>query len=298
MTNVRTARALIALTLLGGLPSNAAAQQEACPRKYEVAQFRAFLDAVDDQYLNLEFRRARLLLEAGQPNIPCILSVVPTEDIARYAIRRAYALELELDENEAERWASLAFSLDPNLEWPAYIPPDHAARSLLDDVPPPESVGLEGRGLAVPGGGGAFLDGRWLGEPRAEQGVPHLLQIGDSTGEIVFSSWQDGTSFPEQWLGPVPGIPLEPPRWTGGEGATSKAKGARPWTDGRLHRLESSAGFALAAGTLYATAVLARAAYDDRPTSGLFYTTNGATIASGAAGGTSLVLLGVALFGK
>jgi hypothetical protein len=288
-----TACALFVGALLLAPPASA---QERCPRSYELVQFRAFLDAVDEEYLNLEFNKAAMLLDAGQPNVPCILQVVPTRDIARYAIRRAYALELDLDENEAQRWAALAFALDPEIDWPTYVPPDHAARKMLDGYPPPQTIELEGQGFAIPQGGGVFLDGRWLAEPRAEQGVPHLLQVGDAAGELVQSEWIDGTSFPEELLGRPTSVALEVPRWYGADGRIKKA--ARPWSDRRLHRLESSAGFAIASGTLFASAVLARAAYDDRPTDGLFYTVNGATIGSGAAGGTSLVLLGVALLGK
>lgn len=278
------------------LAPTAAAQAPACPRTYELGQFRAFLDTVDEEYLNLKFDRAATLLDAGQPSIPCILQIVPTRDIARYAIRRAYALELDLDENEAQRWAALAFALDPEIEWPSYVPPDHAARKMLDGRPPPESIALEGQGLQIPAGGGAFLDGRWLAEPRAEQGVPHLLQVGDAAGELVRSTWIDGTSFPEELLGRPPAVPLEVPRWYGADGRIKKS--VRPWNERRLNRLESSVGFAIAGAALYASSFLARSAYDDRPTDGLFYTVNGSIIASGAAGGTALVLGGVALLGK
>lgn len=289
---------LVLFAALGGtaLAPRAMAQSTSCPRSYELSQFHEYIKAVDGMYLDLDFRKARLLLEAGQPNIPCILQIVPAIDVAAYAIRRAYALELDLDENEAERWASLAFALDPEIEWPAYIPPDHAARRMLDDVPPAETITLDDKGFVVPLGGGVFVDGRWLAEPRAEQGLPHLLQVGDGTGQLVFSGWIDGVSFPEDFVGPPLAAPLELPKWYSSDGRIRKT--ARPWSDRRLHRLESSAGFAVVGGTLFTTALLARAAYDDRPTDGLFVTVNGATVASGAAGGTSLILFGAALFGK
>lgn len=267
-----------------------------CPQKYELWQFQKYLDAVDEQYLSLEFRKARMLLEAGQPNMPCIVQVVPTDKVAAYAIRRAYGLALDLDENEAERWALLAFALDPDIDWPSYIPPDHAARAMLEDAAPSDKVRIEHKGLAAPEGGGVFLDGRFLQEPVAEAGLPHLLQIGDGTGQIVFSTWQDGASFPDAFLGPEPEeLPLLP-AWYGEDGKIKRT--ARPWTERRLGRLESAAGFAIASGTLYATAALARSAYQDRPTNGLFYTIDGSIVASGAAGATSLALLGAALFGK
>lgn len=274
---------------------DAHAQEPVCP-ELQVSQFEAFLEAVDEEYLNLEFRRARMLLDAAEPRLPCVVEIVPTADIARYAIRRAYSLALEIDEIEAQRWASLAWALDPEVTWPTYIPPDHAARTLLSEAEPVLPVPIEGHGFVIPFGGGVFLDGRFLPAPVAEPGLPHLVQVGDGEGQIVFSAWQDGTSFPENLLGPpIDPLPTLPP-WFNAEGKVKRA--ARPWTDTRRHRMESAAGFAVAGGTLFASALVAQAAYQDRPVDGLFYTVNGATIASGAAGATAVVLLGAALFGK
>lgn len=280
-------------TVLVSTPAQA--QQLQCPQHYALVQFHEFLDAVDHEYTSLQFARARTLLELGQPNVPCIDQVVPSADLARYAIRRAYALALDLDENEAQRWATAAFAIDPTVQWPAYVPAEHSARRMLDDLEPVLPVTLD-QGLVIPFGGGVFLDGRFLVEPVAEPAVPHLLQVGDGTGQIVRSGWQDGATFPEDLLGPKLPLPPELPKWYGADGKIRKT--ARPWTDTRMHRLESSAGFAIVGGTLFASAFLARSAYEERPTDGLYYTVDGAVIASGAASGTALVLLGAALFGK
>jgi len=105
--------------------------------------------------------------------------------------------------------------------------------------------------------------------------------------------------FPPDLLGPpLTEIPEEPRWFTHPNARIRPPKEPRPWTQSRLNRLESASGFALAGGTMFATAWVARMAYDRRATDGLFYTVNGATIASGAAGGTAVVLFGAALFGK
>lgn len=273
----------------------AEARDPNCPELY-VWQFRALMDAVDEEYTNNEFQRAQKLLAAADPRVPCVIQIVPTADLAQFAIRRAYGLALDLDENEALRWAQLAITLDPKIQWPSYVPEEHSARALLQEVQPLEPLTLESQGLVVPQAGGAFIDGRFLEVPRAEPGVPHLLQVGDGTGKLVFSDWIDGATFPEDYLGPVREQPLTLPRWYSPDGKIKRVP--KPWTPARLHRLESSAGFAVAAGALYTTALLARSAYNERPTDGLFYTTNGATVASGAAGSVAVVLFGAALFGK
>jgi hypothetical protein len=274
---------------------SAQAKDPSCPELY-VWQFKALIAAVDEEYTNLEFRRAQMLLDAAGPRVPCVVQIVPTDDLAEFALRRAYAFALDLDENEAQRWAQLAFSLKPGLDWPVYVPPDHAARSLLEGMEALAPLTIEGAGLVVPQAGGAFVDGRFVEVPKAEPGVPHLLQVGDGAGTLVFSDWIDGATFPDELLGPVPETPLTLPRWYSPDGKIKRAP--RPWTPARLHRLESSAGFALAAGALYGTALLARSAYTERATDGLLYTTNGAVIASGASGSAAVVLFGAALFGK
>lgn len=291
-------RLLLGLSMtapLGLLASDRAfARDPSCPELY-TWQLQGLLDAVDEEYTNLEFQRAQMLLEAAEPRVPCIVQIVPTKDLARFAIRRSYSLALDLDENEAQRWAQLAFALDPHVRWPDYVPEEHSARALLEGLETLKPLEIEGKGLALPAGGGAFLDGRFLDTPHAEPGIPHLLQVGDGAGELVFSDWIDGATFPPTYIGAPLAEPLKLPRWYTSDGRIKKV---RPWTESRSRRLESSLGFAVASGAMYTTALLARAAYDERPTDGLFYTTNGATVVSGAAGTAAVVLLGAALLGK
>ncbi|MEZ4241176.1 MAG: putative metal-binding motif-containing protein [Myxococcota bacterium] len=213
---------------LGATP--AVAQEDDCKKTYELWQFRAFLDQVDAEYRNVAFDNAWRLLEAGQQNIACVIQVVPTADLARFALQRAYGLELDLDDNEAKRWASLARTLDPGIEWPDYVPETHMARTLFDQIEDVDPIDLENKGLEVPPRGGAFLDGRWIDRPTAEPGLPHLFQVGDATGVLTVSEWIDGTAFPEDVLGPPPRVPLQVPRWYSPDGRIKKA--GRAWKRG------------------------------------------------------------------
>jgi hypothetical protein len=274
------------------------ARAPTCPELY-VPQFERFLEEVDAEFRNQQYDHAKILLDAGYPRIPCIVQVVPTKDLAQFAIRRAYAYALDLDENETQRWASLARALEPSIAWPDYVPAEHAVRKVLDEVEPAVAVTPEGQGLLVPERGGIFLDGRFVTTPTAEPELPHLLQIGDAMGRLTYSDWQDGTMYPKQFVGPpLTEIP-DVPRWfTHPNARIRPPREPHPWTQSRQNRLESASGFALAGGALFGTAWIARLAYDQRATDGLFYIVDGATVASGAAGGTAVVLLGAALFGK
>src|SRR5262245_40247067 len=144
-----------ALLALLGL---AHARDPSCP-DLNVAQFEALIEQVDMAYVNREMRTAGALLAAAEPRGPCILETVPTADVAAFALRRSYALALELDPSEAKRWARLAKALDPSLPWPAYIPSDHEIRDLIAEEDPVARVPVRAKGLATPPGGGVFLDG-------------------------------------------------------------------------------------------------------------------------------------------
>lgn len=282
---------MLALSALQAL-----ARDPSCP-DLTVAQFQALIDQVDEAYLGFEVKKAGALLAAAEPRVPCIVEVVPTADVARFAIRRSYSVALELDMSEAQRWLALARSLDPEIPWPGYIPGDHEVRDLT--APIAEPLPLRGKGLVVPPGGGVFLDGRFLERPEAEPGVPHLLQVGDGGGAFVLALWQDGTAFPEEVLGPPLASDPTLPAWYGKPlGTVKPVRTPRPWTESRLRRLEASAGLLAAGGALYGSALVARTAYEQRPTDGLFYAVDGATLLSGAAGGAAVVFFGAALFGK
>lgn len=282
------------LALLGPFAAPAFARDPDCPELH-ATDFTALSDNVDQLYVEQQVASARRTLLAAEKRLPCVLEVVKKDDVARFALRYAYALG---GDPEAERWVALALALDPSLPWPAYIPNGHQVRDLVPDAPP-APVDLPEKGFAVEAGGGVFLDGRFLPTPRAEPGVPHLLQVGDARGSLE-STWMDGTAFPEELLGPA-GPPMSLPPWYSADGAPVKVKIRKerePWSEARLANLERAFGFAAAGGALFGTALAARSAYDARATDGLFLVTDGSTVAAGTAGTASLVFLGAALFGR
>ncbi len=274
---------VLALLLWGGAP--ALARPLDCPELYN-DQLAATLDEVDAAVEAADLQRARATLAASHPRIPCLIELV-----VRYAVQRAYGEALVIEIEEATRWARLAQALDPEFEWPTYIPAEHEARRLLDGLEPPEVTLLRGKGLRPDPGGGIFLDGRYLVRPEAESGIPHFLQVGDATGEIWLAQWQDGVVFPEDVLGPPAAIGDLPPKWYGK--APGSYVGPRPVRDARLL---TSLGFAAAAGTLFGSSWIARTAYLEHPTDGLRTAVNGTSVASAAAGGAAVGYFGVALF--
>lgn len=278
---------------MGPLVADAFARDPDCPELH-ATDLAALSDSVDQMYVENQVASARRALAFAERKLPCMLDVVKKEDVARFAIRYAYSLE---GDPEAERWVALARALDPELPWPAYVPSGHSIRAVGSEAPPSLSA-LEGKGFQVPTGGGVFLDGRFLDAPKAEPGVPHLLQVGDGGGNVE-SSWMDGTAFPEDLLGPPLDAPLSPPAWYAADGSRVKVrKPKEAWSEPRKANLERGAGFALVGGALYGMALAARGAYDDRPTDGLFVTTDGMVVGASAAGATSAVFLGAALFGR
>jgi hypothetical protein len=278
-----------ACALILALSSPALGQDPSCPELLN-SQFESALDLAEKALTDADFGTARQVLAGSEERIPCIVEVVPTELLLRFATMRAYQQALDLDQSEATRWAKLAVILsEGDFDWPVWVPPDHEVRNLLDDIEIPERTSLRTRGLVVPEAGGAFLDGQLLARPEAEPGVPHLLQIGDAWGDLTVSRWIDGVAFPDEVLGPAGTGPTVIPAWYGVP--RNKIPGKRSQ---RSKRLESALGFAVAGGALFGSAWIVRTTYDERPTDALFYTVNGTTVASGVAGVLSVGFLGAA----
>ncbi len=290
MQPLRAIASVLVLGLCLSLPTEAHARDPECPELL-VGQFTSALDLAETALMDADFTTARTVLAGSEGRIPCIVEVVPPEAIARFATARAYQQALDLDQSEAVRWALLASVLTGDFEWPAYVPPDHEVRNLLNDIPVPVTSTIRGKGLAVPEAGAVFLDGRFLTRPEASPGIPHLLQVGDAYGELTTSRWIDGVAFPAELLGPQISDTLVLPAWYGVPHHRLPGKRSK-----RSKRLESALGFAVAGSALFGSAWVARGAYDARPSDALFYTVNGAMVASGAVGGMSVVSLGAAAF--
>ncbi len=288
---------MLLLPLLGA----AWARDPSCPELYST-QFSSLIDEADTAFASMEMERASAMLLGAEARIPCVIDVIPTPDMARYALRRAWVAALETDQGDVDRWLGLAKALDPSLPWPSYVPNGHPVRDAAAEMAAPPLTAVADKGLSLPTGGGAFLDGRFLTKPEAEPGVPHLLQVGDGSGYLVVSTWQDGLAFPPDVLGPPLAADPTLPEWFGkpmkpGKGP-KPAREPRPWTEARSTNLERGLGFGVAAGALWASALMANAAYQERPATGLFVLTDGAVLGAAAAGGVGLVFTGAALFGK
>ena len=274
---MRTACLGFLLALLG-LPHAAQARDPTCPELFNY-QFEATLDEVEKSFRNSAFGRARSILDAAEPRVPCLVEIVPTEVLARFARQRAIIAALDVDLDDATRWARLARTLDSETPWPDLIPPTHPAWQVLSEAEATDPTRIPNRGLRIEDGGGVFLDGRLLTLPESELQMPHLLQVGDAYGRLTVSQWQDGLAFPPDVLGPPVEMDDVMPAWFGKP--PGSIKGPRPV---RARRFEAAGALALAAGTLYGGAWLARSAYQDRPTDGLRTAVNGTTVASAATG--------------
>lgn len=197
---VRLARVLLGwCALAAATTASAQVEPNPCTVRYEPWRFDAFLDEVDRQYISLELRMAVRLLDEGQASLLCLAEPVSTRQLARYAIRRAFAEALGTDASEGERWAGLAFTLDPSVTWPEYVPMHHAARAFAATLTP-RRVSVPGVAVIGVHGGSERLDGRPLDAVAAEIDMPHLLQALDRNGRVVWSRWIDGAGFPEDVL--------------------------------------------------------------------------------------------------
>lgn len=260
------------------LASVALAQEEVCPELH-VADFEGYLEEVDAAFRAEELDRAAELLERGGPRVLCVREIVPTADVAAFAIRKAWASGLAGDAEETARWGTLARALDPRIEWPPYVPEAHAARQILADALPARTVTVQGFGFLLPPDQAVFVDGRFAARPAAESELPHLVQVGERGGAVVWAGWQDGAQFPSALLERAVG-PRLPPEWLT----------AAPPPPRRRFTAPAVAG-AVALG-LYGTALVGRAAYDASPSDALFYTVDGAMVGAGVAltgGGVLLV---------
>lgn len=291
---------MLVLSLIGA----AWARDPSCPDLY-AANLSALIDDVDAAFANMEVERGIAMVIGAEPRIPCLVDVPQQQDVARYALRRAWAGALEMNQGDVDRWLGLAKALDPELPWPSYVPNNHPIRDQAAERPTPVIQDVEGAGLVVPEGGGVFLDGRFLTHPAGEPGVPHLLQVGDGSGYMTIETWQDGLAFPPDLLGPpletepvLPGWYGQVPRPGKGPKAPKPARSHEPWSEARWTNLERGVGFALVGASLWGSALLTRSAYDQHPTDGLFVATDAQTIGAVTSGGVAVAFTGLALFGK
>jgi hypothetical protein len=212
--------------LLWLLASPAFAQQEICSQAYSRIQFGAAIGKVDDAFRNSDAREAKGLLQQIGKDLLCHDEVVDRLLLGKFGRYMALQFFFEQDEEGARRWMGLAQSAGVDLPFDERVFPP-AFVDLVSNLEAPPLGGPDG-GLNVPSGGGVFLDGALLIEPKAGAESPHLLQVFDRDQELLGATWQTGAAFEASVLGDV-AAPKEPKWWTG-DGASS-ARSKVPATD-------------------------------------------------------------------
>ena len=114
------------------------------------------------------------------------------------------------DEDQAERWALLAYYTGPNI--PYELNETHPFMELVSDLPDRPFGQKQGKQLAPPERGAIFLNGHLALQPIARAEVPYLVQVFDGNGRLLGGFWQDGAQFQDGLLADGVGRPSKP-RW-------------------------------------------------------------------------------------
>lgn len=276
--------------------AGAASADPTCTEPFPPQDWRLALTAMERAFEASDFDRATQLVAFTEARLPCLPEVVLPVDLARFAQAAAFAALSEGDGENGERWASLALLAAPGLPPPDWIPVSHTARVVLSTTTPPPAAGPTAAsgvvGLSFPGGGGAFLDGRFLPRAEAAPSVPHLRQIADRRGRVIDGTWQDGAAFPAELLRDYPEPPPAPTWYQPPALLTSRTNVVdttvigKPDARARWGRMTLATG--AAAVVTYGLAWTGRTLWAQQPTDGWRGLTNGATLASGAAAGATV----------
>ena len=193
------------------------AQTETCSEPYSRIQFGAAIGKVDDAFRNTDAREAKNLLQEIGKDLLCHDEVVDRLLFGKFARFMALQRFFEQDEDGVKRWAGTARSAGIDLPYDERVFPVAFVDIVvgMEEIP----VGGPSSGLNPPPGGGVFLDGALLLEPRAMAEVPHLVQVFDRDQLLLGAYWQTGAAFEDGVLGDV-AAPKTPKWWTG-DGASS-----------------------------------------------------------------------------
>jgi len=214
---------LLVVGLLG-LCAPAVAQEEACPADANVAQLREQIDTATRALTEANLASARPALSRAQFLFVCVPEPADSADLAQFARQMAFLYFYKQDEFSATSWGLLSRYADRKLPWPADILPTHPFRELLEQVEDTPMGGPAALGLLPPKGGGIFLDGRLITEPRANAEVPHLVQVFDKKGALVKAYWQEGAVFSGDLLSSET-TPPKPPKWYDAATGSSQVAG-------------------------------------------------------------------------
>jgi len=207
------------------LAATAFGQTEVCPKPYSRIQFGAAIGKVDDAYRDSDMREAKTLLQEIGESLLCHDEVVDRVLFAKFTRFMALQFFFEQDEEGAVRWGSTAKSTGASLTYDRRVFPDVFV-DLIEDADEPV-VGGPDSGLNAPPGGGVFLDGSLLVEPRAQAEVPHLVQVFDRDQVFIGAYWQTGAAFDASVLG---SDKPKAPKWWTGDGASSARNRTGPST--------------------------------------------------------------------
>ncbi|MCB9672048.1 MAG: hypothetical protein H6736_13480 [Alphaproteobacteria bacterium] len=211
------------MTLLLTILAPAFGQEQMCDAIYTVSDLRGAI------------REAAGLVEAGRGDrasdvlgrtrdvLHCMNELVPTEDLVAFAETRAIASFLVQEADDAVRWGRLVEVLEPEHTWPETA---GGVQMLLEDADDVRMSTADGKGFLVEKGGSVFLDGKFLPEPSAWAGMPHLVQVFNGKGHLLKGHWQDGGAFPEELLGPAGA--LSEPRYFDAATSTITPRGKPP----------------------------------------------------------------------
>ncbi len=213
----------------------ASAQQEVCKEPYSRIQFGAALGQVDDAYRANDVREAKELLQDIGDELLCHDEVVDRMLLSKFARFMALQFFFSQDEEGAKRWGTTAAGVGSELPFDAQVFPETFI-DLMNDLEEPLIGGPDG-GLSVPPGGGVFVDGSLLVEPKVAAEVPHLVQVFDRDQVMLGAYWQTGAAFETAVLGTTTNP--KPPKWWTGEGASS----ARNRTVGTGKETSGGGGF-------------------------------------------------------
>ncbi|MEN0064665.1 MAG: hypothetical protein AAGA48_21125 [Myxococcota bacterium] len=178
--------------------SSAAAPSTCEP--YRGVQFRVDLAMITDAIVDGDFAEVRSRLGQVGERLPCSNQVVDHRLFAKFARYMALSHHTAQDDVGATRWLLSSKVSAPKLPWnDAAFPPDHALRKLERKLGWPAPGPLE-HGLRPPRNGGIFLNGQLALDASAPEGVPYLAQAFDRKGRRVDAWWQEGGTFPADYL--------------------------------------------------------------------------------------------------
>jgi len=204
---------ILALSMGGvAVASVAHAQERVCSTP--IGEWIADLDAVASALRDGDDREAQVQLDLIDQEWECLSAPVPVQPLLRYTQYRTLLAFTDLAPDEALRWARAGEFVQPGGEWPAWVPADHPARSLIEREGPANVVPVPSKYPAHPKKGGIFIDGVFAGTAAGPSYTPILVQVFDGDGEKLAAFWNDGPYLRAPWLSDSARLAAaSPPGW-------------------------------------------------------------------------------------